>query len=305
MRKFEKMMLLLPLLALAACAKASDPAISVYTRDTTSGTRDGFMTAIGYSAAKTDNSKLASGYIQVASNGDMISSLKNDANGIGYISLSTLENSGVSGLSYEGVKPSESAVLDGTYKMTRNFNYIVRASYSDDKVAQIVAAYRAFLGTSDAKATMKELGGILTIASTDPTWESIKATYPIAAEDNKAITIHFGGSTSVENMAKALSKEFAPLCGNFVAEHNHTGSGDAYKRTQGSDKDSSSALDVAFASREFSTSEAAGAGTTGKMCTDAMVAAINKANSKITNITAAQLKGVYSGTLTKWSELAK
>ena len=43
MRKFEKMMLLLPLLTLAACAKTSDPAISVYTRDTTSGTRDGFM----------------------------------------------------------------------------------------------------------------------------------------------------------------------------------------------------------------------------------------------------------------------
>jgi phosphate transport system substrate-binding protein len=305
MKKFEKLMLLVPLLALAACTKASDPAISVYTRDTTSGTRDGFMTAIGYSAAKTDNSKLAKGYIQVASNGDMISSVKNDVNGIGYISLSTLATAGVSGLSYEGVKPSEASVLDGSYKMTRNFNYIVRASYTNDKVAQIVAAYRAFLGTSDAKATMKQLGGILTIAASDPTWASIKANYAIAAEDNKAITIHFGGSTSVEEMAKALSKEFAPLCGNFVAEHNHTGSGDAYKRTQGADKDSSSALDIAYASREFSSSEAAATGTTGKMCTDAIVSAINTKNTKITNITAAQLKGIYAGTITKWSELAK
>jgi phosphate transport system substrate-binding protein len=165
MKKFAKMMLLLPLMALAACSKGSDPTISVYTRDTTSGTRDGFMTAIGYSAAKTDNSKLASGYIQVASNGDMISSVKNDVNGIGYISLSTLATSGVTGLSYEGVKPSETTVLDGTYKMTRNFNYIVRASYSDEKVGKIVEAYRAFLSTSDAKATMKQLGGILSIAS--------------------------------------------------------------------------------------------------------------------------------------------
>jgi phosphate transport system substrate-binding protein len=292
-------------MALAACNQGSDPAISVYTRDTTSGTRDGFMTAIGYSAAKTDNSKLASGYIQVASNGDMISSVKNDVNGIGYISLSTLATSGVTGLSYEGVKPSEATVLDGTYKMTRNFNYIVRASYSDEKVGKIVEAYRAFLSTSDAKATMKQLGGILSIASTDPTWASIKANYPVTAEDNKAVTIHFGGSTSVEEMAKALSKEFSPLCGNFVAEHNHTGSGDAYKRTQGTDKDSASALDIAYASREFSSSEPAVAGTTGKMCTDAIVAAINAKNTKITNITAASLKGVYSGTITKWSELTK
>jgi phosphate transport system substrate-binding protein len=305
MKKFAKMMLLLPLMALAACSKGSDPTISVYTRDTTSGTRDGFMTAIGYSAAKTDNSKLASGYIQVASNGDMISSVKNDVNGIGYISLSTLATSGVTGLSYEGVKPSETTVLDGTYKMTRNFNYIVRASYSDEKVGKIVEAYRAFLSTSDAKATMKQLGGILSIASSNPTWASIKANYPVTAEDNKAITIHFGGSTSVEEMAKALSKEFSPLCGNFVAEHNHTGSGDAYKRTQGSDKDSSSALDIAYASREFSSSEPAVAGTTGKMCTDAIVAVINAKNTKITTITAASLKGVYSGTITKWSELTK
>jgi len=305
MKKIVSILLVAPLLVLASCNKVSDPTISVYTRDTTSGTRDGFMTAIGYSAAKSDNSKLATGYIQVASNGDMISSVKNDANGIGYISLSTLSNSGVTGLSYEGVKPSETTVLDGTYKMTRNFNYIVRASYTNDKTAQIVAAYRAFLSTSDAKATMKQLGGILSIAATDPTWASIKANYPVTAEDNKAITIHFGGSTSVEEMAKALSKEFSPLCGNFVAEHNHTGSGDAYKRTQGADKDSANALDIAYASREFSSSEPAASGTTGKMCTDAIVAAINTSNTKITNITAASLKGIYSGTITKWSQLSK
>jgi len=305
MKKIVSILLVAPLLVLASCNKVSDPTISVYTRDTTSGTRDGFMTAIGYSAAKSDNSKLATGYIQVASNGDMISSVKNDANGIGYISLSTLSNSGVTGLSYEGVKPSETTVLDGTYKMTRNFNYIVRASYTNDKTAQIVAAYRAFLSTSDAKATMKQLGGILSIAATDPTWASIKANYPVTAEDNKAITIHFGGSTSVEEMAKALSKEFSPLCGNFVAEHNHTGSGDAYKRTQGADKDSANALDIAYASREFSSSEPAASGTTGKMCTDAIVAAINTSNTKIINITAASLKGIYSGTITKWSQLSK
>jgi phosphate transport system substrate-binding protein len=305
MKKRMILALVLPLLALASCGKNADAAISVYTRDTTSGTRDGFMSAIGYSEAKTDNSKLAAGYVQVASNGDMIASLKNDVNGIGYISLSTLSESGLTGLAYEKIVPNEANVLNNTYKMTRNFNYIVRASYANDTMKDIVSAYLAFLTTSDAKATMKEKGGILTIASTDPSWASLKANYPVCAQDNKAITLHFGGSTSVQEMAKALSQEFSPLCGNFVAEHNHTGSGDAYKRTQGADKDSSSALDIAFASREFNaTSEPAAAGTTGKMCTDAIVSVVNKNNTKITAITAAQLKGIYSGTLTKWSELA-
>lgn len=305
MRKTTRLFALLPLLVLAGCGPTSDPAINVYTRDTTSGTRDGFMSAIGFSEAKTDNSKLVEGYVQVASNGDMISSLKNDENGIGYISLSTLAGSGVTGLSYEGVKPSENSVLDGTYKMTRNFNYIVRADYADLKVAQIVAAYRAFLTTSDAKATMKQMGGILSLSNTDPTWASIQGLFPIASQDNTAVTLHFGGSTSVEEMAKALSREFAPLCGNFVAEHNHTGSGDAFKRTQGTDRDSATALDVGFASREFSSSEPASSGTTGKLCTDAIVTAVNLKNTKITDISATSLKAIYAGSITKWSELVK
>ena len=38
----------------------SDKKIVCYTRDTSSGTRDGFFTAIGFSEAKEDNEPLAS-----------------------------------------------------------------------------------------------------------------------------------------------------------------------------------------------------------------------------------------------------
>lgn len=304
MKNKTRMLMLSFLLPLSACGAKSDPTIVVYSRDGASGTRDGFMSAIGYSEAKSDDSKLVKGFVTASSNGDMIAKIKNDPNGIGYLSLSTLEGSGVNGLAYEGVVPSEKVVLDGTYKMTRNFNYIVRASYADTTVSEIVTAYRAFLSTSDAKTTMKNKGGILSIASGDPTWASIKKDYPVTLKDNSAVTLKFGGSTSVEEMAKALSAEFSPLCGNFVAQHNHTGSGDAYKRTQGADKDAASSLDVAFASREFvATSEPAAEGTTSKMCTDAIVACVNEGNS-ISAVTAAELKGIYSGTITKWSQLA-
>ncbi len=173
--KQQKVVLAFALLAslgLVACQKA-DPAIVVYTRDGTSGTRDGFTSAIGFSEAKSDDSKLAKGYVEVASNGDMITAVKKDQNGIGYISLSTLNGSGVSALAYEGVSPSEANVLNNTYKMTRSFNYLVRAEYSDAKVGNIAKAFVAFMGTSDGKATMKQLGGILTVSSSDPTWDSI------------------------------------------------------------------------------------------------------------------------------------
>ena len=90
--------------------------IKLYTRDTTSGTRDGFFTGIGLSEAKEYNAPLkVEGLGTVESNGDMINSIKNDKYGIGYISMSSLEGSDLKGLYYEGVEPTEENVLNETY----------------------------------------------------------------------------------------------------------------------------------------------------------------------------------------------
>jgi phosphate transport system substrate-binding protein len=298
----------------SSSAKASSAAafdttknITAYTRDGTSGTRDGFFSKIGLAAAKTDNAMLVSTYVEVASNGAMATAVANDAYGIGYISLSTLASSGLKGLKYENVEPSETNVLNGTYGLTRNFNYITRNDYaSTSKVGQIVQAFVAFMGTIEGKATMKAADGIVTITGTEKSWSAIKANYPIVAEDNSALTVRFGGSTSVEKMAKALTAQFAPLCGHFIPSHNHTGSGDAYKHTQGAAKDDSGALDVGFLSRELELTgaENAAVGTYGKMCTDAIVAVVNSVNT-YTATTAADLKNVYTGVDKTWSDLIK
>ena len=291
-------------IALGACGNATnrDAKIIVYTRDTTSGTRDGFMTGIGFKEAKEDNTVLVSGYVEVASNGDMISSIKNDENGIGYISLASLSDSGVKGLSYEGTEPTEANVLNSTYKLTRNFNYCKRASYSSEKNGQIVDAFIAYLSTVEGKATIQEHGGILESSSSDKSWSAVKEDFTIDDQDNSGVTINVGGSTSVKSIVSNLLSEFSAKCGNFVYNYNPTGSGDAYKRTNGSEKDGSNACDLAFASREFSDTETMDSSLKGKMCIDAIVPAVNTKNT-LTNITAATLKGIYNGTYTKWSEV--
>lgn len=279
--------------------------IKLYTRDTTSGTRDGFFTGIGLSDAKDDNKPLKTdGLGTVESNGDMINSIKNDIYGIGYISMSSLEGSGVKGLYYENVEPTEENVLNNTYTLTRNFNYIVRTEYASAEKKQIIEAFLAYLGTQEGKATMKSEGGILSIKSTDPTWDSIKANYEITSKDNSNITINFGGSTSVSKMATALAKEFSNLCGNVKFSHNYHGSGYAFKNTQGSDKDSTNYFDMAFASREFKldSDEQAAEGTYGVMCIDAIVPVVNVKNT-CTKITKEQLVNMYTGVYTKWNEL--
>ncbi len=289
------------IVGLASC-KTKESSINIYTRDVTSGTRDGFFTGIGLENAVKDNSALKEGYIEVDSNGDMINAIKNDASGIGYISLASLADSNLKGLTYEGVVPTEANVLNSSYTLTRNFNYCLRAEYQSDVNKQICGAFVEYMRTVEGKSTIKDKGGILEISASDKSWNEIKANYPIASKDNSNVTITVGGSTSVKSIVSQLLLEFSSKCGNFKYNYNPTGSGDAYKRTNGSEKNGTNACDLAFASREFKDSEAMDSSLKGKMCIDAIVAVVNPKN-KLQSVTAANLKDIYTGEITKWSEV--
>ncbi len=120
------------------------------------------------------------------------------------------------------------------------------------------------------------------------------------SSEAEKITLNFGGSTSVEKIATALTAAFKEECPRFEANHNHTGSGDAYKRTQGAEKDSENKLHVGFLSRELKSSEACAAGTSGLICKDGIVAVVNPKNDAISNVTADQLKSIYSTQGSVW-----
>lgn len=285
---------------------AFDPSmnITVYTRDTTSGTRDAFFNGIAFEEAVTDNSVLVSDYVEVDGNGSMITSVSNDLYGIGYISLASLSESGLKGLDFEGVSATEENVLNGTYELKRPFNYLVRSDWTGmDVERQITEAFVAYMGTVDGKATIQNHSGIVSISATDPSWDDIKDQYPICNSDNSQVTIYFGGSTSVESIARALFQEFSAKCGNFIAEHNHTGSGDAYKRTQGTEADGANMLHIGFASRYFKDSEPAAEGTYGQICFDAVVVVVNAANTSINAITISELDKIYKGQATTWNNI--
>lgn len=303
------------MLAVVACSQGtsvttaatfdSTKNITVYTRDTTSGTREAFFKGIDFETAASDNTVLVSSYVEVDGNGSMITSVTNDQFGIGYISLASLTDTSLIGVNYEGVVASKANVLNGTYGLQRPFNYMVRSDWTGmETERQIVEAFVAYMSTVDGKATIANKHGILETSASDPLWDDIKSNYDVCSLDNSNVTINFGGSTSVESIAKALSAEFSTKCGNFIAEHNHTGSGDAYLRVQGSESTGANKLHIGFASRDFKSTEAAQAGTTGRICLDAVVVVVNSLNPLITNITAEQLKKIYAGEITLWSDLA-
>lgn len=290
-------------LTLAGCGGTSsgDDSITVYSRDASSGTREAFEKANDMEGSLTDAA------VTVDSNGDMATKVGQDANGFGYVSLSTdFEANNIKALDYEGVTPTEETVLDGSYGMQRPFSYVTRADgdFADDRTQALVEAFIDYLSNStEGQQVIQSAGGIVDLDKTTP-WAELKKNHPIVDEDNSDLTIRTAGSTSVEGTLKAALEAFQAEAGQFQFTMTQSGSSDGYKRVLGDEKDGANAADIGFASRNFEDGEDVSKGLlTGQYCIDAVVAVVSADNDAVTNLTADQIKGIYTGEITTWSEL--
>lgn len=297
--------------SLAACGSSDEGKtagvsgdIKVYTRDSSSGTREAFEKGVDFEGSLTKNA------IEVSSNDDMAAKVGADKNGIGYTSLSTdFEKNGVSALQYEGVTASSESVLDGSYKLQRPFMYVTRAAgdYGSDDKEQLVQAFLDFMQNStEGMAIVKKNGGEVDESKAKP-WDELSKKYEaVLGKDNSAITITTCGSTSVEKTVKASLEAFSPMAGNFKFTMNQSGSGDAVPRVLGKEKDGPNKGDIGFASRAFKedgSEDISKAMESGQYCIDAVVAVVNKGNTDVTSLTQAQLKSIFTGETLKWEDI--
>lgn len=305
----KKLTALLMVFALAGCGTTGKESstseaggeINVYTRDSSSGTREAFEKASDFEG------QLTSKAIEVSSNGDMATKIGSDVNGIGYVSLSTdFEANKVKPLQFEGIEPSEASVLDGSYQMQRPFSYVTRAGgdFASDEQEQLVLAFVDYLQNStEGRQVVEHAGGVVDVSNATP-WAELRKQHPIVDQDNSHLTIITAGSTSVEKTVQAALEAFQSEAGQFQFKMNQTGSGDGYKRVLGSEKDGANAADIGFASRSFNEDEMlSGAMATGQYCVDAVVAIVNQDNAMITNLTQAQIKTIFTGKTTNWEAL--
>jgi len=279
--------------------------IVLYTRDTTSGTRAGFFEGIGFSAAGPSDSVLTDGFVIRDNTAQLAAMGGADKYGIGYISTSSLNNT-VKGLNFAGVAPTIANVINNTYGLKRPFMWMLRAPYdfpgsdagtqTKGSVELISEAFTAFINTTDGTDTITRAGAIGIYTGT-ATWDSIKANYPVCNQDNSAVTLRLGGSDSIQKVAEALTLSFKAKCGNFVPAHEHTGSSDAYRRTNGANKDQAVGKDIGFSSRPFRNSGAdleldVPTAQRGQLAWDAIVAITHKDNP-LSNVNADILKRMY------------
>lgn len=91
----------------------SDAPIVCIGREAASGTRDGFESVTG----TADNCKYAQ---ELTSTGDVVQTVSSNPNAIGYASLASVNDS-VTAVSVEGVVPTNDTILNGSYKVQRDF----------------------------------------------------------------------------------------------------------------------------------------------------------------------------------------
>ena len=127
----------------------ADAEIAVFGREAGSGTRGAFEEIVGVEdACKYTN--------EYSSTGDVIGNVASNPNAIGYASLSAVDET-VKAITVGGVEPTEETVLDGSYAIQRNFNFIVSDSTPLSEAAQ---AFVDFATSADASDLIASAGAV-------------------------------------------------------------------------------------------------------------------------------------------------
>lgn len=118
-------------------------------REAGSGTRDGFESITG----TADKCKYQN---ELTSTGEVIANVASNPNAIGYASLSAVDDT-IKALNVGGVAPTEATVLDGSYAVQRNFNFIISESKTPSAAAQ---AFMDFATSSAASKLIADAGAV-------------------------------------------------------------------------------------------------------------------------------------------------
>ena len=259
----------------------ADQDITVISREDGSGTRGAFIELTGVEEKNADGQKVdnttEAAAIQSSTNGVM-TAVANDETAIGYISLGSLNDS-VKAVKVGGVAASAETVKDGGYTLARPFNIVTNGEATDPVAVDFIA----YCLSKDGQALATEEGYV------GSEGEDYTSTQP-----EGKITV--GGSSSVSPLMEKLIEAYKTVNPNAELE----------LLTSDSTTGVSGALDgsytIGMASRELKNSETEGGAVATVLALDGIAVVVNPANT-VEDLTVDQIKGVYTGELTVWSDL--
>ena len=127
----------------------NDAEIVLIGREAGSGTRDGFESI-------TDTKDACQYRQELTSTGDVITTVSQNPNAIGYASLAAIKDS-VKALTVNGVAPTEATVKDGTYLVQRPFVLVTKEGVALSETAQ---KFFDFATSADAASIISAAGAV-------------------------------------------------------------------------------------------------------------------------------------------------
>lgn len=255
--------------------------ITVMSREDGSGTRGAFVELFGVEQKDENGEKVdhtSDEAIITNSTSVMMTSVAGDTYGIGYISLGSL-NDTVKALKIDGAEATVENIKSGSYKISRPFNIATK-----DKVSEVTQDFIDYIMSADGQAVIEENGYISA---------SDAAAYSGSKPSGK---IKIAGSSSVTPVMEKLKEAYLKVNTNAEIEIQQNDS------TTGMTSAIEGICDIGMASRELKDTETAKGikGTT--IALDGIAVIVNKDN-KAEYLTSEQVMKIYTGEITKWSDV--
>ncbi len=279
MKKILAMVLALMVLT-GACALAEQ--INVISREDGSGTRGAFIELFGIEQKDADGNKVD--YTTDAaditnSTSVMMTSVSGNPSAIGYISLGSL-NETVKALEIDGVAASVENIKAGAYSVARPFNIATKG-----EVSEPAQAFIDFILSAEGQAVIEENGYIAVVDEA-----------PAFAGSSVEGKVVVAGSSSVTPVMEKLKEAYMALNPNADIEVQQTDS------SSGMNSTIDGVCDIGMASRAVKDSEIEAGLVSTTIAMDGIAVIVSNDNAA-TGLTSDQVRAIYMGEITDWSEI--
>ena len=264
-----------------AAGGSMEGAIDVISREDGSGTRGAFIELFGVEQKDASGEKVdyTTDDAEITNSTEvMITSVAGDKQAIGYISLGSLNDS-VKALKIDGAAATVDDIKDGTYKIARPFNIVTTGEVSD--VAQ---DFINFIFSEEGQKIVEDNGYIS---------QGNQGAYTASGKSGK-VTV--AGSSSVTPVMEKLAEAYKALNSAVTVEVQQSDS------TTGVTSSIEGVCDIGMASRDLKEEETAKGAQGQVIAMDGIAVVVNNENP-IEDLTSEQVKDIYVGDTTDWSEL--
>ena len=250
--------------------------ITVVAREDGSGTRSAFSELMGI--VKDDKDNTTDTAEVTNSTSVMLTTVAGNKAAIGYVSLGSL-NDTVKAVKVDGVEATAENVKAGKYAVSRPFNIV-----TGKDLTPLAQDFISYILSTDGQAVVDEKGYISVTQG-----EAYKAS-------GQTGTLTIAGSTSVAPLMEVLADKYMALNSGVKIEIQQSGSSAGITSTV------EGVCQIGMASRELKDSETAKGVTATKIAMDGIAVIVNKDNS-YSELTSDQIRKIYTGETTRWSDL--